>query len=318
MIQNFQCGPVVKSSSMSLEQVLEECCKDIGLSNFRLVSILGSGGFGQVYKVKVEYDEKPKILYTGPKSKKYSRKYSREHYKPIDIDIAVKRCEFDDIDEAIFETEFGYYMDKAGIGPKIYYSFYKKINTDVITQYILMEPMDMNAEKALTSLEISISNKLEIVRQMKKILHDQIYEYELFCVDIKPPNFLVNYENKKITKVRMIDFGSQWCYLKSDFDKNHKNIKKEDSCDYVYLIVLIQLCIFYCEYNNRKLLIPIISDPIFKKTDYENYIKTAFNDYDFLLKHYAKHYANSLHVNVNELINFIKIIINPKFPDLYT
>lgn len=143
------------------------------------------------------------------------------------------------------ELSYSYYMGKIGIGPEVLDSFYYVIESDDLYKYktinsivknilnnegkanssvgllknryrnvpieiqcIVMEAYQMDCSTALSSEEINMSTKIEIIKQMTRLIKSQI-EHKVFCSDIKPGNFVVNVYGK--VDVKMIDFGVDFC-----------------------------------------------------------------------------------------------------------
>jgi len=122
------------------------------------------------------------------------------------------------------EVQYGIQMDKLKIGPKIYDYFYvstKYRNIKYINQYIIMESMTKDADKALDS-KLAIAEKIKIVNKMILLISDQINN-NVFCVDVKPQNYAVNIKNGKVDDVKMIDFG-KYCYSIGSWDLSKEDI----------------------------------------------------------------------------------------------
>ncbi len=136
------------------------------------------------------------------------------------------------------EVQYGIKMDQLKIGPKIYDYFHvdtKYRNIKYINQYIVMESMTKDADKALDS-KLAPIEKIKIVNKMISLISDQINN-DIFCVDVKPHNYTVNIKNGKVDNVKMIDFG-KYCYNVGSWD-----LSKED----IIRILTFQILLFLYE-----------------------------------------------------------------------
>jgi serine/threonine protein kinase len=110
------------------------------------------------------------------------------------------------------EVKISYLNAEYGLGPKIYDAFgINYIPTGIFFQYIIMDKMYMDCEDAFSGRKgiLSIDQKQEIIEQMCDILVQQATK-GIYCIDIKPANFLVDFDNLGLCRVKMIDFGI-WC-----------------------------------------------------------------------------------------------------------
>jgi hypothetical protein len=142
-----------------------------------------------------------------------------------------------------------------------------------------MEPFDGDVFSALMSPSISKKSKKKMIIKMAKILHDQMFKYDLVCYDIKPENYV--YKNKN--NVKMIDFGIDWCYVDKAMDDKNKEI--------IYLILLVQLGSLMNEMglgiNSNKVLksIPIFKnrmkymDQVIEKLWTNGHLRSVFKHY---------------------------------------
>jgi len=216
--------------------ILNKCCKN--LSNFTLDKIIGSGSYGTVWTGHCLRKK------TEKKRKRSRSKLTEEleEYEQIDIVIKIEISSKAEFEETFLEIEFNYYMSDVDLGPKIYDAFYIRDpkRSLYIAQFIIMESFDYNCKDALINNNYNITEKKEIISQMINLLKSSIFNHNMYCSDIKPGNYVVN----GLINVKMIDFGSNFCFLNadvlfSDLDTT-TNIKKI----VFYLIILLQLYLF--------------------------------------------------------------------------
>jgi hypothetical protein len=241
-----------------LNSVLRTCSK----KNIVAETYLARGGFGVVYKGTAKVDGK---------------------IKPV----AIKFIQNVNLDEMYDEIDFSYYMGEVNIGPKMYDSFFFKIDyTDMndkdgdvsiistkkinkpkydkgIVQVLIMEVLDQSAYDALTDPNLSIESKQDVVSQMIEILRLLIFNFGLHCIDIKPQNFV---HRKRDNMVKIIDFGADFCTVryKNDFKEDGKTLY------IIYIIILLQLFFIIKIFidgghSTDEILKPFYNDPIFQK-----------------------------------------------------
>jgi serine/threonine protein kinase len=219
-------------------------------ADVRLLDVLGEGSFGTVYSAD----------YTTPDGKT--------------LKIAVKRIETEyeykseineKIDDVLYEVEYSYHMASQNIGPQVYDAFYiiNKQRGMIIT-YILMEAFDGSSEKIYEE-SLSIKQYQDIHQQMIDLLHEQIYDNHMYCVDIKPGNYVVKKVGNDFV-TRIIDFGKDWCYL-DEFPGEY------DTIDMFYFVILIQLCLMINTVITHEQISPIVLKPFFDDRVYKEAMK---------------------------------------------
>ena len=291
---------------------IDECCKRSGLTNIKIGKIIGQGFSGKVYSGTATKEMATKEI----SSKRQRSATSAPLRSNIKIAIKMSQIKENQLDDAFMETELSFFMSDVGIGPEIYHAFYEIIkNPDYsdsiiygskrkisngsaksIVQYMIMEPMDMDCEAALSSRFILLDSKIHIVNEMISLLRTQIFTYNLYCSDIKPPNYLVNISDRnEVLKVRMIDFGANHCKFNKKIFKyirQDKDIIKE----IFYIIQIIQIRMFLLHIikktSQKEILEPIDDDIFYKKRcTYAIYMDKIFNDTDVgPLKHYFSNF----------------------------
>ena len=197
-----------------LDTVLARC------SPWRLVSktagYLGAGSFGSVYDVVL---------------KKKTGSAIKMALKLILIgDIKVKE-NIQLRDETVKEIYYGRLMSKANIGPRVYDEFLYTENDCACSNLparlfgvILMEKFQGSGSAFIWSNPMEWTRRKKqpwgsaptlkargiVIRKMMNLTRRMIYK-DLYCWDIKPGNFVVNITKSRNIKVRMIDFGGQFC-----------------------------------------------------------------------------------------------------------
>jgi serine/threonine protein kinase len=201
--------------------ILRECASP----DIQIIKRLGEGAYGIAYLAKYKN-------------------------KLICIKSILTEAEYDDtannenLDDLYFEVEYSYNMGQQDIGPKVYYAFfYKNYNEDIIT-YILMEAFDMSVGDAYKSGSFTENQLIDITEQMLHITHKQVYYNHMFCVDVKPVNFVLKKAANGSIVVRMIDFGKDWCTL-GTYPKEYLSI------DYFYFVITVQLFMLVLDYICR-------------------------------------------------------------------
>jgi len=251
--RNFRCLLENNDNeNQTQQQILEHCCKKFHLKDIKLINKIGEGAFGKVYLCSASYKTNSGIS-----------------HKSSDLNIAVKIIDIParynnktktnlikekQIVDQDREIEYSYYMGEVGLGPKIYHTFFTEDLTKSLKQYIIMEPFSFNAHDILKSNILDIE-KSKLISEMISLMKKQIYDYNLFCMDTKPTNYVVNIDNEtldsssKITEIRLIDFGD-WCFLEQPFPKEEssynpviEHISTNERIDLFYLTQLIQLYI---------------------------------------------------------------------------
>jgi predicted Ser/Thr protein kinase len=206
MKYNRQCN----YNEKDINQILKKCAKNNEIMS--IPEIIGEGTYGKVYLVEILNGDK-------------------------EIKVAVKKItvSVDDKDsrESIKnEIAYSVYMSRSNIGPKIYDAFYTE-DSNSFNQYIIMEHFEYDGDKFFKNRNINIDIKKEAFRQMIDLVKEQIYDYKLYCIDIKPSNFLIS--KKDQLKVRMIDFGGDYC------SKDAKKLVEKADINTIYFMNLVQL-----------------------------------------------------------------------------
>ena len=197
------CGRTSKRFS-TIENELKHVLNTCLMPQYRLIKIeqeIGEGSYGKVYKVFI----KGKNTY---------------------LKVAVKYLGKNTKNQMIEEFNNSLQMDKNNLGPKIYKVFLYKNYLNVYKGVIVMEYMSLDALNALDS-KLSVKQKKLIIYEMLVLIHKSakiaIKNKGKFCFDIKLMNFVVNIRKGVVTKVRMIDFDSDWCIPEL---KSIKNLRK--------------------------------------------------------------------------------------------
>ncbi len=161
-------------------EILQNCSK---IPDILLTDVIGEGGYGIVY------------LGTTKDSKQVAIKFIKKELENEDYEIIDK------------EIAFSYYMGTTNLAPKLYDAFYvinKK--TGEFKQCLIMEYFKYNGIDALK--RASDSQKRHIINEMIRIIKEMIITYKMYCIDIKPANFVIS---ENLETVKIIDFGADWC-----------------------------------------------------------------------------------------------------------
>lgn len=199
---NRVCKPFVdiKNPVGSLKDVISNC--SVKFKSIKDIKTIGKGGYGEVYSATL-------TTRTG-KTKK----------------LAVKKVEIldnHDFKEANKEIEFMDSMSKAKIGPTLDEAFI--VEGMYVNQIIIMELFPYSVFDLFQNRKY-IPRWKSIIQSMINLLKKQWFDYNLLCFDVKPENYVYNDKEKK---VRMIDFGGDFCNLHKIQTINGKNrfTKKE-------------------------------------------------------------------------------------------
>ena len=161
-------------------------------------------------------------------------------------------------DVKLCEEEFDIHkrLAKADIAPKIYYGAKKKSKLYDGPEYISIMEKGENLLKKMDDLNLPTvydKNKdiiIDLFSQCLILIYRMIYEHEIYCADQKINNF-VYFNDGGNMKVKMIDFGMDWCKLENiieDKDKDYKDefLSDKEKFKFNYLILLwIQTIISY-------------------------------------------------------------------------
>ncbi len=191
-----------------------------------------------------------------------------------------------------FEYEVKYSIDMANkrIGPIIYKAFY--ITDDNVIEeepnyfikylvlYIIMEKFEYSLDSFLHSGSSTLQKETAVKMSMD-LLKDQIYNSGLYCIDIKPGNYVVNQGNDGDDPVvKMIDFGADYC-------KNNVKELRSNNCILDYKKDTLYV---YCLLQMYEMLVPkrfsyvILSDPVF--TEY--FVNNRVSNKDIIIQVYKE------------------------------
>jgi hypothetical protein len=176
--------------------------------------------------------------------------------------IKIMIANIDDLEEKeriINEAQFSIDMANAKIGPKIYDAFYE-VRESHIFQYLIMEYYDHDGSSFMRSYIISLSQKRMAFKMMIDLIYKQIYKEKLYCIDIKPINFVARIKNG-FSDVKMIDFGAHYC--------NRNYIIFNDNIDLMYYMNVLMLYISISNYNKRH---GNISSVLLENEDFRNFV----------------------------------------------
>lgn len=220
------------TKSINDNEVLKECLQQ----EIKINKFINKGSFGTIYEAD---------------------------YHNMKIAVKIIDDKLKNLNDVLYEVEYSYNMSSQMLGPRIYDAFYVASDKR-IRAYILMELFDYSVH-SIYSKNLPKMKYYEIHTKLLDIIYSQIFDHHMYCVDIKPANFVV----KKVKDdyiVRMIDFGGDWCYL-DEFPKEY------ETPEILYTIIIIQLCLMikYEIQRNKlplKLLEPFFYDEIIQKQNY--------------------------------------------------
>lgn len=281
MNENFEC---------ELYPTEDETIKNC--SNLEIQTIfkteLGSGRHGVVFPVLVKFGSKNITLIL----------------KRISVTVKTKKQADNFIEDMFDEVDYSYEMGKHSIGPRVYDAFFYE-SGHIINQYILMEKFDTSVANWILSDSslLTYSNCQLICNKMLELLHKQIFVLNTFCGDIKPDNFVINF-NPII--VRMIDFGIDWCsntklpkeYFKLKTLKNHSNIVKKEI---FYCMCILQLFMNILNIGTSTTIAKMILRPFYKDDIFIKYVLE-----DTLSKHLK--YTENITKRKSNKIDFQQIL----------
>lgn len=156
------------------------------------------------------------------------------------------------------EVNYSHYVSRHHVSPRIFDSFYVVIN-DVLVCYIIMERYAYSVDM-IYSRKVEPAVVADVHRKMIRLVHDQVFNLDMFCTDIKPENFVVKLMDAGY-HVRSIDYSADWCSL--GLMPNEFRTK-----DLFYVVMLIQLCLkvlLRIPKNKVKVLAPFYSDATVQK-----------------------------------------------------
>lgn len=188
-------------------------------NKIKMHGIIGAGSFGQI--IDSIYYSKNGSAATVVKKIVTNIKYADKE--------KIKRK----VRNIVLEIKYSIYMGQYNVGPTIYEAFYTQ-NRETLTCYIVMEKFDSSIE-SIYYLPVSIKEYDVVHNSMLSLLEKQVFELSMYCTDIKPENYVIK-RNGKHTKIRSIDYGTDWCIANK---MPREFVRKE----YFFCTVLIQLCL---------------------------------------------------------------------------
>jgi hypothetical protein len=125
-------------------------------------------------------------------------------------------------------------MSEVKLGPHVYESFYiQQEHTELFTQYLIMDYYPYDCLTFLIRNQKNNNIVKTVMKKMINVIYRMIFEHNLYCVDIKPHNFVIKESN---LDVRMIDFGGDYCYNTLDY----LNLNPYE----LYFVLIYQLSLF--------------------------------------------------------------------------
>lgn len=182
-------------SPATLLSAIESCTDWRAVLAGSLPTELGKGGFGRVFSMNMQKNGHP----------------------PQQMAIKVENFSRFSLLKFHEEAKFGKVMAQKEIGPQIFDTFYINIRrVGGFVGIIMMERFTMDAFDFLFNPHLHPHTTLAEIRdaigQMGDIIDRIVMPPDpLFCSDVKPGNFLVNFNP---LRVRMSDFGPPFCTVR--------------------------------------------------------------------------------------------------------
>ncbi len=281
IVTNRRCAKKITDYKGGKHELLHNCSI---FPDIQLTEVLGEGSFGIVYLGEATYTEPSSSKKNSPRKKKI-----KVAVKFIKADLSAK-----DFESLNLEITYSYNMGIMGLGPKIYDAFYYIDKSKKYRQVIIM---DYYKYDGLSALKIANTQQsIDIVTQMINLIKQMIFVNGMYCVDIKPSNFIIN---ETLTDVKLIDFGSDWCTPEK---------LMTDTEDDLFQLLLFQLSILIDDVTilNTEMLGRIFCKYFSKNII--NIIDKYYDDPSLTVKHYANrpktdaiNYANAVKSNCDNL-----------------
>lgn len=223
-----------------IDHLLHSCTK---FPKLRLDGIVGEGSFGIVF-----------VGDTDP---------SGRNNKEVAVKITKTPLNEKDFEDLNYEITYSYNMGTLGLGPVLHDAFYIVNSQQNYKQVLIMDFYPYHGADALNMADDR--TKKSIMKQMINLIKAMIFDHRMYCVDIKPQNFVVDGD---LNKVKIIDFGNNWC------------IPQElmvDTEEDLFQILIFQLSILIKRYTNCD---HDMVDSIFCRHFSDNFLKILNKNYD--------------------------------------
>jgi len=277
---------------LKLNDILHSCVPVSKIQDIQIGdTVIGKGTFGIVREGTLTIIEEKTVR----------KGRSLETIKtPKTIDCVVKIMTFEENqkNDVFAETDIGIVLGSSGFGPKVYYAFYRDLPSyKEYRAYIIMEKMNGPCDKLIETYKDCPGNTQQVIDRMIYIYEKLIFDYNIYCSDIKPPNFLYKIENNDDITIKMSDFGGEYCKINGNPDEiqqiywRTQDLKEAKK---IYKYVCFMTGVFSLLVNTK------IIDPAFnydftnkKMNDGLKYLDYFFNfisfrnDFNLSLYHYA-------------------------------
>jgi len=205
------------------------------------------------------------------------------------------------------EINLAVYLGEHGIGPKIYDYFYiKRKRAHSYYQIIIMEKFKESLNHYIRNKYVSPDRKCHAINKMIELLRKLIMDHNIFCTDTKLGNCVYKWENQGDIKIRLIDFGNNYCYktpLKGD------KITQENKIlffNYVLLQNAYDVCAHLnmdCEYIMKKTFLKI--------KEFRKFIHNYRDIYNYITNHKENYMLRQLFHYIGdryEIMKFVSIL----------
>lgn len=299
---NRLCGTILRYGA-HINDVLDAIKRCSSVRNLYIEDKIGEGSYGLIYSA-----------HGGVKDHNGTYKVQN---MVIKIDKIV--TSYNKFNKMTLTTEYSYMMGMQNIGPVIYDAFYIPVQNynaeyNGYRQIVIMQQFSHNGAEAICEYPQYASY---ILHSMIYLLRQTIFYNKIYCIDIKPINFVVDFtdmytnyigedgedeffidENEtRDPLVRMIDFGEDHC------KPENLPAKSETDLYYVLLILLYNNTISRCRYSDDGKDLKEIIDDVFCQYMSPNSLE-LYNEY------YTTYYYEDL---ARTLDNYVKS--DPELPN---
>lgn len=189
------------------------------LLKFRAGKKVAEGGFNTIYEVMVPSQEIVSAGVTIPN-------YHILHQQPNAL-LRIGQFAAHDAKKVQTEINLLWRLGRQGISPRIMNIFWDCHN-DEYRLAVIMERWGASLETYFNT-EYWERESANIAARLSNLLK-RLAEEQVLCVDVKPGNVVVRHTGSKISDMRLIDFGGDFCFEK----------KTDSRLNYAMMLILMQ------------------------------------------------------------------------------